>query len=441
MGRSAPSYTLKTWKIEDLKRSELNARGPFLSTDERLNSLAESIRKRGILQDPAVRSDGTIIYGTRRVFAAGLAGLKEISCKTYAKGLTAIEEHTLRIEENLEREDLNPIEKAKELASFVAMQPGKGKQKTVAGLLGISETAVSRALDLLALPAIWHELVANGTANPAHTRPVALASKVHELLPTELARVYGQLAKSKSMSVKDWEAEVARYLEERTQPVTAEGSRTILPIYANQKAELDIRLVNGHLVAFNLDLWRKLTREAEAKQQKEAEEAGEESEAGLPAMGIRRRIAQGWLNRRIITHLQKHAATAMKWFSLLEIPLPVRAEALFNSQAREDWSLDPMKSIEVIGKIRGNQVSTFMADHLKAACAIALKGNGWFVKDWHQAVAMAAAMGINYAVDFLLDLSDQDKAEIMDAYGQLPALGRYPKGMDPRSLGVPKFKG
>lgn len=97
-----------------------------------------------------------------------------------------------------------------------------------------------------------------------------------------------------------------------------------------------------------------------------------------------------------------------------------------------------MKSIEIIGKIKASQAATFMADYLKAACAIALKANGWFIKDWHQAVAIAATIGQDYSEKLPTDMSDQEKAKILDDYGSMPAPGRLTKGMDAKSLEIPK---
>jgi len=51
----------------------------------------------------------------------------------------------------------------------------------------------------------------------------------------------------------------------------------------------------------------------------------------------------------------------------------------------------------------------------------------------------AATMGIHYAEEFPVDLADQEKAEIMDVYGTLPSPGKFPKGMDAHSLGIPKL--
>ncbi len=70
---AAPTYKLEVWKIADLVRSPLNSR-VGIEDDPDTHDLAQSLKAHGLLQEPAVRSDGTIIFGTRRVFAARIAG-------------------------------------------------------------------------------------------------------------------------------------------------------------------------------------------------------------------------------------------------------------------------------------------------------------------------------------------------------------------------------
>jgi len=439
MARTALPYQIKTWKIEDLKRSALNAREPFSADDDKMKALAGSIKKNGIIHDPGVRTDGTIVFGARRIFAAAMAGMKEIQCKTYQKTITAAEEHRLRIEENLQREDLDPIQKAKELQSFVELQSGKAKQKTAAGLLELSETVLSRALALLKLPQVWQDLIARGIADPTHTRCVEGASKMHELLPAELATVYEQLRRSKNLNVKDWEEEVQRYLLQRTKPVCAEGSKRILPAYADRKHELDIREVNGRLVAFNEDLWRELTRAADlaAAAEKKADEP-EDPKSQLPPIEVRRRIAMAWFNRRFLSHFIQYPSKSVKWLPMIEIPHPVRLEAISTARGHKDWSTDTMPAIKIIAKVSASSAATFLADFLKAAATIAIKAQGAIVKDWHQALAIADAINLDYSIEFPLNLTDEDKAAIFEVYGELPAEGKFPKGMDARSLSIPK---
>jgi len=437
MGRTAPTYKLVTWKITDLVRSPLNAR-IGIETDDATKALAGSIKEAGILQEPAVRDDGTIIYGTRRVYAASLAGLTEIPCKTYPRSLTRIQEHFLRIEENLQRKDLNAIEKARELQSFVAMQPGKGKQKAAAGMLQISETVLTRALGLLELPKVWQDLVANGTADPAHTRCLQAMAKIHEELPAELAQLYTSLQKTRPISMREWEAEATRYLYETAKPVSPEHSKKLLPIFAGHKAALDPRPLDGQLVTFNLALWNQLTAKARAETESTPAPPSPTPGEKLPPLERRRRIAMTWINRRLLSFFKRHPATALKWLPMLEISHPVRHEAIATARGQKDWSLEAVKVIPIVKKVGATSVPTFMADYLRACCDIALRSRLWFVKDFHQAIAIAAAVGLHYAAEFLDDVGEEEQAEIVKLYGKLPDGRRFPPGMDPKSLSIPK---
>lgn len=428
-----PAFKLQTWKIADLIRSPLNAR-VGIEDDPDTQDLAHSIKGSGLLQEPAVRHDGTIIFGTRRVYAAKLAGWKEIPCKTYPKTLTAVQEHFLRIEENLRRKDLNALERAKELQAFVDMMPGKGKQKAAAGILGMSDSGLSRLLSVLDLPGVWQDMIAAGTVEASHTRCILDAAKIHESLPPALAKRYEEVGRSRSMSVREWEIEAAKFIEEQCRPVSKEGSKVISPEYVPHRSELDIRNVAGRPMAFNVELWTKITLKPE-KKGPQVPELDEET-TKIPHLGIRQRIALNWFNRRILAYFARHAPHAVKWIPLLDISLPISQQAIAEARALKEWSLDGGKSIPIVRKVPASAGTTFLVEYLRSAAKIALQGGKQFVKDFHQAKAFAEALGINYAEEFPKSLSDEDRKEIFDVYGGLPAEGKFPRGMDPRSMTV-----
>lgn len=435
---AVPSFKLQVWNIEDLKRSPLNAR-IGLETDPATLELAESLKTSGLLQEPAVRDDGTIIFGTRRVFAAKIARWKQITCKTYPKTLTRLQEHQLRIEENFRRKDLNALERAKELQSFVEMQPGKGKQRAAAAALGMSEETISRQLAVLQLPQVWQDLIANGTAEASHTRCIMNAAKIHESLPQALAQRYEQLTRDRTLSVREWEQETETFISDRCRPVTGDGSKALLPMYALHRADLDIRDVAGRPMAFNIELWQQVTFKEEKKKHAPQEEE-EESKTAPPMLSLRQRIALNWFNRRIAAYFIRHASTSIKWIPFLDLDLSIKQEAIANARALKDWSTDGGTSIPIIKKVPGSAGTTFLQDYLKAAAKIVQQGGKRLVKDFHQARDLAAALGINYAAEFPMTLDDHDKKDICDVYGTLPANGKFPRGMDPRSLRIQKEK-
>ena len=440
MVRATGTYTLKTWKLDDLKRSELNARLD-IENDPDTKALAASIKVNGIMQEPAVRDDGTIIYGTRRVIAAGLAGLKEVVCRTYPKGMTVQQEHTLRIIENLERKDLNPIEKATELRALVDMQTGKGKQKAAAAALGYAEAALSRSLALLELPEEWQLLLRKGLADPTHARIIPALSQVHEKLPKELAQLYNCLTTSKSITVKDWEEEAARYVNDISRPCHAPEGTKPLPLYEAHRTELDIRNLNGKPVAFNVAAWKKITDDAQAQAEKEAAE--EEPKTKTPDILVRQRIVLAWINRRFQAYCVKHPAAAVKWLPLLELSFPVRSNSIHwaagGGRGGPD-ALNPLSHIWQTGKIKASGVMTYLAEYLKEAAMLASRDRLWFIKDFAQGRAILKAIGITYAEEFLASLTPAELAELQDAYGsEIEAKvkkGVFPTGMRPADLSI-----
>ena len=118
---------------------------------EALEQLADSIRQAGILQPILVMENGTryrIIAGERRYRAARIAGLDTIPC--IARNLTEEQQMEAALIENLQREDLNPIEEAQAIHSL--MQQCGYTQEETAKRLGKSRPAVANLLRLLTLP-------------------------------------------------------------------------------------------------------------------------------------------------------------------------------------------------------------------------------------------------------------------------------------------------
>ena len=120
--------------------------------EERLNELAESIREHGVLQPLTVRDIGSgyyqIIAGERRWRASRMAGLQEVPARVIeADDRKATE---LAMVENLQREDLNPVEEASGYKTL--MSEYNMTQEEVARRVGKSRPVVANALRLLALP-------------------------------------------------------------------------------------------------------------------------------------------------------------------------------------------------------------------------------------------------------------------------------------------------
>lgn len=137
---------------------------------EKLEALADSISEHGVLQPIAVRRlDGDhyqIVAGERRWRAARMAGLQEIP----ARILDADDREVmvLALVENLQREDLNPIEEAKGLKKLI--EDFGFTQESAAERVGASRPAVTNALRLLALPEYLQAMLEEGTLSAGHGR-------------------------------------------------------------------------------------------------------------------------------------------------------------------------------------------------------------------------------------------------------------------------------
>lgn len=131
----------------------------------KLEELASSIRSRSIIQPLIVRPDGsnggyTIVTGERRFRAAILAGLTEIPC--IIRNFTDEEALVYQIIENVQREDLTPIEEAK---SFEKLTESGLTQSEIASLVGKSQPYISQILKILNLPkAILNEANQQGVS-------------------------------------------------------------------------------------------------------------------------------------------------------------------------------------------------------------------------------------------------------------------------------------
>src|SRR3954467_15569830 len=154
-----------------------NPKQPRQRFDEAtLAGLAESVRRRGVLQPVLVRPvpDGTyeLVAGERRWRAAPLAGLDTVPALVRASdGGQALEAALI---ENMAREDLNPVEEARACAALVE-DLGLTREE-VGRRVGRSRVAVSNLLRLLDLPDETLALLEEGTLSEGHGRALLLAS-------------------------------------------------------------------------------------------------------------------------------------------------------------------------------------------------------------------------------------------------------------------------
>ncbi len=140
--------------------------------DEALRELADSIAQHGVLQPLLVRpmTDGTyqLVAGERRWRASRLAGLTEVP--VVIREMDEQEAAALALIENLQREDLNPMEEALGFQSL--MDSYQLTQEETARVVNKSRPAVTNALRLLHLPESVGAMVADGRLSAGHARAV-----------------------------------------------------------------------------------------------------------------------------------------------------------------------------------------------------------------------------------------------------------------------------
>ena len=166
-----------------------------------LDELAQSIRNQGLLQPLLVRRDGKgyrLIAGERRWRAAQRAGLLEVP--VLVRDATDAEAFELALVENLQREDLSPLEEAEGYRRL--LEERKWTQEQVAERVGKERSTVANSLRLLALPAEVKQLLEAGELDMGHARALLGVAKQAELLV--LARQVVAL----KLSVRETEARV-----------------------------------------------------------------------------------------------------------------------------------------------------------------------------------------------------------------------------------------
>ena len=158
----------KTLRIAEIEPNRDQPRKTF--SDEAITALAESIREHGMLQPILVRPLDTggyqIVAGERRWRAARMLGLDEVPVNI--RELSDTETMQIAIIENLQRENLNPVEEASgynELIEKYGMT-----QEQVAKMVGKSRSAVANAVRLLSLPPRVLKMLENGDISAGHAK-------------------------------------------------------------------------------------------------------------------------------------------------------------------------------------------------------------------------------------------------------------------------------
>ena len=205
---------LRQCRINQIEPDSRQPRQRFV--DENLEELAQSIKEHGVIQPLLVRpadKDGhfTLIAGERRLRAAGKAGLTEVP--VIVKALDEVQGLQVSLIENLQREDLNPLEEAQ--GYYRLAQEFSLTHAEIARLLGKSRVTVSNMLRLLNLPEQAQHCLAEEQLSMGHGRAL-LALPEGELQTLALTETL-----EKKLSVRE--------LEKLVRKLKKDGSATAVP--------------------------------------------------------------------------------------------------------------------------------------------------------------------------------------------------------------------
>ncbi|MEG1613349.1 MAG: ParB/RepB/Spo0J family partition protein [Clostridia bacterium] len=179
-----------------------------------LEELAASINIYGIIQPLLVLRSGNryvIIAGERRFRAARLAGLTTVPC--VVRELTKQEMREIALIENLQREDLNPIEAAEGIAELI--KSTNMTQEEAAKRIGMNRPTVTNILRLLTLDKAVLDLVRTNRLSSSHARCLVVITDV------EVQLYFANRACDNKMSVRELETQVQLYLGRKLIPTGA----------------------------------------------------------------------------------------------------------------------------------------------------------------------------------------------------------------------------
>lgn len=201
--------------INEIKPNHNQPRKSF--NEEKINELADSILDHGIIQPLVVRKNGggyEIVAGERRWRAARKASLDRVPC--IIREFTDEENMLIAIIENMQREDLNPIEEAEGLNQMI-MTYGL-TQEQVSKSVSKSRPYITNSLRLLKLPEEIKSLVSEGKLTTGHAR--ALVNVRNKALQAQLCKKIIE----EGLSVREVEKMVAREGKAAKKPLKREKS-------------------------------------------------------------------------------------------------------------------------------------------------------------------------------------------------------------------------
>lgn len=243
--------------VEKIKPNPYQPRTEF--DEVSLKGLAESIRQYGILQPLVVtrlerESElGTVVEyelvaGERRFRAASLIGLREVPVIIRREEPARVRLE-LALVENVQRQDLNPLERAKAYRRLV--DEFKIDQKEIAARIGKSREAITNTMRILGLPEDMQAAVAAGSITEGHTRPLLMLTGrieeqkqlfedilTHHISVREAERISRRIARDRARKVEDLPTAETRAVEERLENLL--GTRVMITKESGGRGKISI---------------------------------------------------------------------------------------------------------------------------------------------------------------------------------------------------------
>ncbi|MBI5211503.1 MAG: ParB/RepB/Spo0J family partition protein [Elusimicrobia bacterium] len=234
--------------IEKIRPNHLQPRKNF--DPESLSELSSSIREHGLTQPIVVSYDDAsktyeLIAGERRLRATELAGLKEIEV-TVRNPQNDKQRLTLALIENIQREDLNPIELANGYLRL--MKEAQISQTQLTQLVGKSKSAISNTIRLLDLPEDMQKALQFGQMTEGHARALLMIEN-----PLERQRLFSVIIEQK-VSVRELE-DLARRILNAPSEQAQEPRRTTIPAPRDKAPEIkDMETALQHAIGTKVEI-------------------------------------------------------------------------------------------------------------------------------------------------------------------------------------------
>ena len=253
-GDSTPQTTTKNSEtkrvsISDLTRNPYQPRETF--NEFKLDELANSIKKNGIIQPIAVRLKKSepgkyeIVAGERRWLAAQKAGLHDIPVNVL--DLSDVESLEVAIVENIQRDDLNPIEEAKGYKRL--SDEFNYDHENISKLMSKSRSHVSNTLRLLTLPNDIIGMLEEGTLTSGQARPLIGLVNASQIAEEIVAKNYSarkveylvKSKKSQNLKNKTYDADIIK-AQERIEKIL--GLKTHITNKKNNSGKITVEYKN-----------------------------------------------------------------------------------------------------------------------------------------------------------------------------------------------------